>query len=401
MTMKIRLPSKFTILYFIMLLSIFKPAYLPFSGLKYVYRILQVLSLTYMIAAMVKKKITDHHLIFLFGLYYFVLAFSTLINSGDFAEVLKEFLTTCLVVFWMHLMTRRNSQTCVCLLMHVFEFLIYVNLITVLLYPTGLYKSVDAVVSARYGWFLGHQSLFSMYAGPAICIAAIYMSNSKEKKSVFRGICLISACVIQTTILGSANNIICILVIASGTLIMTVAKQKRFPYKIFYFTLAVLIFVIAVFQNTSFMEPFVVNYLHRSMTFTDRTFIWTRTLDCIKDNWLLGCGLQSSSTIFKQIGGAHAHNQYLQCMYLGGIVLLFIFLLICFKSFKHIKPFIGTFAGRVMISAIAAMLIQMIFEVYFHHTMGKILITLSFYFEHLLMNEANVGKIHKRRGSLE
>lgn len=393
--MKIRIPPKWEILYCIMLFAICKPAYLPNDAVLLLYRGLQACTLGYLLLYTVKKKLVNYDLLFIFTSYYVILFFSTLLNSGSIGDWFQEVLTTYLVILWMHTATQKGAKSCLRMLILVFEFLIYVNLITVLLYPTGLYQSVDAVISARYGWFLGHQSLFSMYAGPAICVAAIRLNNEDGILNKIRPILLITACIAQIVILGSANNIICLLVITLGTAIMTLFNMKKFPLKTAFVGVGVLVLVICVFQATSFMEPFVVNYLHRSMTFTDRTFIWERAIVHIKDKFFLGCGIQNDEIMRTIIGAGHAHNQYLQCFLIGGVFLFGTFLAICYKAFNNIKPYAYTFAGRVMVATVVAFLLQMIFEVYFHHTMGKMLIVLSYYFAQLCyLPESNVKLLH-------
>lgn len=394
--MKIRIPPKWEILYCIMLFAICKPAYLPSNAVLLLYRGLQACTLGYLLLYTLRKKLVNYQLIFIFTLYYGFLFFSTILNSGSIGDWFQEVLTTYLVILWMHTASQKGAKPCLRMLMLVFEFLIYVNMVTVLLYPSGLYQSVDAVVSARYGWFLGHQSLFSMYAGPAICVAAMRLNNEDSILQKVRSLLLIVACVVQTFILGSANNLICLLVIALGTVIMSVFNMKEFPIKTAFIGVATLVLVICVFQATSFMEPFVVNYLHRSMTFTDRTFIWEKAIIYIKDNFFLGCGVQNDEMMRTILGVGHAHNQYLQCFLIGGVFLLGTFIAICYKAFNNIRPYAYTFAGRVMVSTVVALLIQMIFEVYFHHTMGKMLIVLSYYFAQLCYLPENDEKLLRR-----
>lgn len=396
--MKIKVPSQNTTVYFLILIAIFRPAYIPYTWLNFIYRAAQAIGLLYLLLITFSHKLKNSKLILLFGAYYWVLLLSTFINSGNIEEVIKEILTTLLVVLWVHNASEKNPKSCVNQLMIVFSVLIFANLLTVIFFPTGLYKSADAVVSARYGWLLGHQSLFSMYAAPAICISALYWNNHRNLRSFLYLLLVVVACVIQITILGSANNLMCIAIIAVGIIGMCVLKMKKFDFKLVYVGVAILVLVISVFQATEFMKPFVTKYLHRDMTFTQRTFIWERALAQSQEHWLIGAGVQTGDTLAFQLEATHAHNQYLQCLYLGGIILLVIFLMILIKSFENLEDYAHTFAGKVMISAVTALMVQMIFEVYFHHTMGKVLIVLSFYFGQLcVVDKKDLQKSRRKR----
>ena len=367
--------------YFIMLLSIFKFGYLPNEWITYLYRFIQFLSLFYLILVTIKNRYIDYKLISALVLYYLILSFSTLINRGDGIELAEEILTTMLIVLWMHQMVRRDSKRCLEMLFAAFEIIIYANLLSVVLYPEGLYHS--DTLSIRYGWLLGHQSLFAMYASPAICVASLFYANSKNRSSKIRAVLLVIICVVQTLIFGSATNIACLIIISLGTLGLTIVRMKRFPLTALYFSVTALMLVVVVFQNTGFMEGFVVTVLNRTPTFTQRTFIWARVIDLIEKKWFIGYGVQSREMLNRLIGIEHAHNQYLQCLFLGGIPLLVSFLLICVRAFKSARWYIYALPGRVMVSAIASLLVQMIFEVYFHHTAGKYLILLAYYFPQL------------------
>ena len=210
--MRIKAPSKTAIIYFIILIAIFRPAYVPFSWLNWIYRGIQATSLLYLLITTSSRRLKNSKLILLSAAYYFVILLSTIINDGNIEEVINQVLTLLLVILWMHNMSEKRPHSCVNQLMVVFSILIFANLVSVILFPTGLYRSADAVVSVRYGWLLGHQSLFSMYSAPAICVSALFWDNHRTIKSAVYALSVIGACVVQTAILGSANNIISIII---------------------------------------------------------------------------------------------------------------------------------------------------------------------------------------------
>lgn len=385
--MKVRVFKLRDIGYLILFLSIFKPVYAP-SLLIYIYRVLQVVSFVYLGYKCISQKKISKELVGLVGLYYGLLFFATIIGRGNLHDLAWEVITSFGMVFWFQAVTGKNSKSCIKIALVAFEILIYINLISVILFPNGLYRTSDSIVSARYGWVLGHQSIFAMYAAPAVCVAALNWNRNLDLISAMRFVCITIACIMQILIFGSANNIVCIIVIAAGTWILSIRKTNSFPFAIVYIGVFILNILITVMQSYSFLEPIVVSFLHRTMTFTNRTSIWTRVISLILKKAWIGYGIQDANVVGYHLGTTHAHNQYLQCLYLGGIPLFVVFCLICFVSFRNLKRAADTFAGRVVISSVVALMIQMVFEVYFYNPMGKLLIVLSFYFVYLI-DDAN------------
>ena len=82
--------------------------------------------------------------------------------------------------------------------------------------------------------------------------------------------------------------------------------------------------------------------MHKNLNFTGRTNIWATTIELIKKNFLMGYGVQPSSIrvlIYKNINAVNSHNEFLEILYHGGIILGSIFFYIIFMVCKKLNTY--------------------------------------------------------------
>lgn len=367
--------------YFILLLAIIKPSYLPAKWMLYTYRSVEAIGLMVLIFDYVKNsKKKNQRLLMICTIFYFTLLFSTVINRGSIIDLLQNFLATTYVILWFDSVMKGKPGQGIEVLMLVFEVIIYANYISILLFPQGLYRALDSVTDARYGWILGHQALLIMYAAPAICISQIYRKTTRGWWGVFRSMLLLGISVLSVFTVSGATGMFSIVFIFGLTFIFCLLSLKKFWFWPIYVGIAVITMMIVVLSITKFMEPIVTGILHRSMQFTGRKPIWDRALALIAAHPVFGYGVQSEEIARSHIIAVHAHDMYLHCLYQGGIFCLISFCVMCFVSFGRLTKFIGTFPGKILTASVISLLVQMIFEVYFFHNIGCILFCLSYYF---------------------
>ena len=107
--------------------------------------------------------------------------------------------------------------------------------------------------------------------------------------------------------------------------------------------------------------------LHKDLTFTGRTYIWDYVLKLIEKRKIIGYGLEDSnfrlskSTIWQSY---HAHDQFLEITYKGGIVGLIIYIMILLKSFKKVYSLRMYKISKFISIVIFSYLIMMLTEFY-------------------------------------
>lgn len=206
------------------------------------------------------------------------------------------------------------------------EILIIINLIYIILYPTGAY---EGDVYSYYNWFLGYKSSLQCYMVPCICLE--WLDSCYSKKSI-RFITMLFIGVTETILSHNA-------MLSMGMIILTLfivfrlyeLKPLRSGY--LYIVIVILVnvifvFFIALLGKLSIFQA-LLDIFNKTMTLSSRaSVIWPKTLQMIADNPVFGHGVylaKSYDRIFGKAGFSHAHNQFLQVLLDGGVFLLVIF----------------------------------------------------------------------------
>lgn len=191
----------------------------------------------------------------------------------------------------------------------------------------------------------GHPALSTAYMNdcePLLCFAQQingygtegdvflrYIFNNKSKVMVLitSGISIVAMMLVKS----STATIVAILV-SVGVFYLTYKKQTNlnmnsYGILVIYGCITVLILL----GSTSLLKPFVEGVLHKDMTFTGRSTAWERVLLLIASKPVFGWGVIDSETatrLLKSIAFVNPHNQLLNCLWQGGIILVFILSLI-------------------------------------------------------------------------
>lgn len=168
------------------------------------------------------------------------------------------------------------------------------------------------------------------YQGGAIgmgVIFAIYLLlNARAKALWIRVICSVSIIISMVVLFLLASRGALLAVVVGGAFLL-LASSAKWPVKISFILLGILLLAYAYSQN--YMDLLIVRMQEESLeTGSSRTVIWASKLDAFtRDNnilhWLFGIGRMNSLTLgeFKNaIGGAAFHNQYLAMLVNYGIV---------------------------------------------------------------------------------
>ena len=99
------------------------------------------------------------------------------------------------------------------------------------------------------------------------------------------------------------------------------------------------LFRIVILRVQNIFEFFIVDILHKDLTFSSRTKLWDRTIKIINNNKILGTGLQKSEFTIKSISAYHAHSHFLNIMFQSGILGVGIYIYIVFEAFNRLNKF--------------------------------------------------------------
>lgn len=208
------------------------------------------------------------------------------------------------------------------------EFLVIINLFFVLRYPTGFYETETFKHS---NWFLGYKSSLQCYVIPLVCFAWLESSYSGKRLHFFfiMTLCFIEALLCGNMMLTVGLAIIIVLYLAK--LYKVTKIMNGVTYIIANATINVLLVGLnQIITRFSWMQSFLT-VLGKTNAISGRTTVlWPKALRMIGERPLFGYGVYPGEwyvNIFGNRSMSHVHNQFLQVLLDGGLVLLFVYVL--------------------------------------------------------------------------
>lgn len=366
------------LIYLLILIPFFKTDYITrFDIFNNIFSIWRIASIVLIILLLIKKgKISKSYLVMvMFCIFPIVL---TILNSGNITLAINLFGSVLALSYLFEF--EGNKIKFLEALLLCFKIVIYINFITMILFPKGLYSTGNAMIgTATSNWFLGFKNTMVVYFLPAYVLSYIHKNLTNKKLSY-----IIMSCVIIISILlsGSTTTLI-------GGIIMfvfTIFDKLRNKHKIFnlknYSIASFAIFLsIVVLKIQNLFSFLIVNILKKDLSFTNRTFLWNTTLKYIFEKPIWGYGISNeivrnrmynSSTIIT------AHNQILEYMYIGGIIELLLFVILIILVVKNCKKLYNDKNVQIISLGFFVYQILNLTEVYLNPIM-YIMLILAFY----------------------
>lgn len=241
----------------------------------------------------------------------------------------------------------------------VLETLIYINLVTIILFPEGMY---DTFFTENF--FLGYDNVSITFILPALCVSILY-SYLKYDKISWRTIALIIGSFATVFLRKIATSEVMMMILIAYLIVPRIFRNTKI-FNIFnYIIINIIAFLaIVIGRVQDYFSFLIVDVLGKSLTFTGRTRIWDRNISYIKQNWL-GYGYEEEAIRkLKNDGFAHAHNQILEVLYQGGILLLLSFASIFYFLGKSLMRFKEHKYAKVTSLFVFMVMISMLMEVF-------------------------------------
>ena len=270
------------------------------------------------------------------GIYFLVSVLSTIWNGGDYYKLLTSFgkpIGFCMLV---EASLEYNARKTVKILCYIFGIEVIANLITIWLFPNGMYTT-NYFLKFTENWLLGYDNLHILFILPALCLSMIHAEYTK--KSFVAKLCIVAMFSTSVYITWSAASIVAISVwillwlyveITNNYRILSIGKVVG-AHAIFFFS-------IVIIRMQNLFEWLIVDILGKDLTFTGRTSRWDAALRMFQEKPLFGWGVVDSELTRSRLEGfSHCHNHYLQILYQTGIAGMVCFLITLFLLFKPIK----------------------------------------------------------------
>ena len=321
------------------LFVLFKPESFSvlYKGLNNAFNIARIFILLFVVGRLVaEKKIFDIGFASwsFFGLFLLMV---TLFQDGDiFLALINVF--SMLSLAGLIILYKERPMFILRQLYFVFYIYLVLNLLSLIIWPNGMYVT-GMFHETTENWFLGFKNKHILYALPAICISLV-MAHCDEKKFTKVILILISTSTILYT--KSSTAIIGISSFAIILLFEFVFRRKLFFYQHFAILSIVLFFAFPVFQLSGFLGNVATIFSNKVSTIGSRVAIWNTTLSYFYESPFFGYGIQFQSfrnAMYGSTSYVHAHNQFLEYLFEGGIFGLSLFLAIVFNQIKNVKMF--------------------------------------------------------------
>lgn len=309
------------------------PALKIYVGIDLLYNIWRLVSvLCIFINLIINVKSVSKYILYVFC-YRISLLISTIVNNGNIVNWLITTVTILSLLFLIENFLKKDTLIVIQSLNFLFEVYIYINLLSVIIYPEGI-NNIENF------YFLGGTTGAIRIILPGVMFALL---NSEIKYGYFsvRTILLCIAVMVTnvltwtvTSMLGFSIVLLYVLLFRKKLLIKSINIFFGWLSSIIIFYLIVIVRVSDIFENI------IVNYFGKSMTFTGRTYLWDNALIAIRESPVIGHGINFDSTLLSVIGNINgSHNYYLDILYRSGLLGLLLFTIIVFSYMKNIKMY--------------------------------------------------------------
>lgn len=233
-----------------------------------------------------------------------------------------------------------------------FEFVIYINLVTEILFPDTLYVPQVTAYSLDYHssdyWFLGFRNVHSQYFIPALMIAFLYMLETGKKLRTL----LLTVAIYVSAVLAWSGGV---LIALTGMCIVYIFLKKW--TKIFhyfnYWMMHIFFFIfIIVLKMQNLFKWLIDGVLGKWRSLGVRMTLWDRYLKEFIPNKLI-CGYGIELSVVRQMKvninwAGTAHNQLLEILYQGGIINFILFTVIVIVAGKNIYQYRDTEESKII-----------------------------------------------------
>lgn len=316
---------------------------------------------------------------FLHFMFLFILIAITVINVNDIRNAIYNSVSIWLMLLILRYYRGRMSMVLKCFAI-AFAFAVYVNFIHILTHPMLWIIDDDKFAT---GYLLGN-NYNQMGCRMIVALATNVLCLRYSRLWLINFIVMSVAIVASLAIVGSMTSLSMISLFLVYCLIPSARLRKLGIYSLF--TVFVLFQVFVVFngrglENNELASYIVEDVLHKDLTFTNRTHMWESALKIISQSPVWGWGFADPDW-YKSNMSAFAigpHNFILSILIHGGVILLSLYLMICWKVFKAIKPYIADKTMQLLLFSVVCLWFMSLMEMYPYSIMFCALALLYYY----------------------
>lgn len=259
--------------------------------------------------------------------------FTTLYNKGDIVDLIRNTESVLLLYISARWALDLEPKLYISTSAKYFTALTIFNTITELIcYPNALFYYGPGRTSGAF--LLGGDNTSTRLYILCIMFSFLYSKISNKK---WIGIFSLINFIIFSFVRDIGNGKVCSLVMLAFFIIFEVFKidVPNNPARKTAIIHGILFLLLVVFNKIGLFSYFIITFLHRDLTLTTRTTIWSVAIDKIITSPIIGNGYYSSEhfeSLLPHLMGVNAHNTFLVVLFIGGAILGGLFIVILIKT---------------------------------------------------------------------
>lgn len=297
-----------------------------------------------------------------FVLMFGYMLINTVFHATTSLSVMDSICTIVALSVLISLYIPKNQVEVLWSLSLVTAVYMFLNFLTVLLFPKGLYSTYSLYENEYLCWLLGYKNPMSRFIILTLGVNLCNCFQSSQKLNWYQY--LLAFIGILTVIqVDSATSLVAIVFMYVFVLLFGKIRLPRICNVFNVFLLCgLLTFLIYEFKIQELFSYLIVNLLHRNLSLTSRTYIWEKAMKLILERPIFGYGVLPAARSYELLKASHPHNFYLYQLYSGGIVGIGIVSVMIYKVSSRIASRMEYVIARICFFVLSAIIVMGITE---------------------------------------
>lgn len=346
----------------------FVPGYFSNAGIKLLSNLMMVVAAFFLL----RHKYKPNKFIVLTGIYMLYLIVISYVNRTNAADI-HLIIVYCKIFVFLGVadyMLKNNQANAVNIMFYILLLFVSLDFFSIILFPNGLYHTSltwnEWSTSQEAQWIYGNKNnRIYWYIMLLMTAWERYVLNGKSK--IWPTLISIGTIIAMMIVKSSTATTVAI-VVGTGILI-SIYKKKEIRFSINSYLLVGICTVVTILVlagSTGFLKIVVEGIFHKDMTFSNRSQVWQQVILLIAQKPFWGWGIVDDKAATGLLGSltyVNAHNQFLNCLWQGGIVLICIFGGIILCTARNINAIASDRYKLVFECVLVGLMIDMMFEV--------------------------------------
>lgn len=299
-------------------------------------------------------------------LYLLLYVANTLVQNGAIVQCLQEAVATMAYSLIIEYGVRYKGKNIVKGQCFFYLIIVLINIVSMYIYPRGLYISSNLQYTTSTNWILGYRNLHILFIMPMLLWCSLYDYYYCGKLNKF---CLIAVVLAFISVVKAESTTSIIGIIVWGISILIISKniartKNRILSKVLLGYLVAYVSIIFL-RIQDFLDKLIFKITNKHSDFSGRSYIWDSTFELIKEKAIFGYGreeslVRQSKTASWQV--VHAHNEVLEIVYRTGVVGMLIFAVTVAMSMRALKNELNRYPGIIILATIIAYAVMTLTE---------------------------------------